>query len=743
MGVSKINFGNRTLIDLTGDTVTADSLQEGYTAHGADGEPIVGRGTGGGNSANYYSIEDEASNAIANNDYIPFYDSTGEVKTKILFSTLKAAIDTDTKDWASITGKPETFPPSSHTHSWDSITGKPDTFTPSSHTHDNITTSTLTSAKDANTVGANGKLTVDSFIAGSSQSLPDSSNAFTVMTSKNSDGTKAFQIAGSSTSHYAYFRNYADGTGWSNWYSMRNTNVTVTNNLTSSSSTGTALSAAQGYNLANGSARDSTKMPLAGGTFTGQVKSSYKGAGTWIGGVTNAAFTITGSGYSAWMCGPTQSGNISISTYTSTNSLYFGYAVSGRTDNSFNQQMSWDAANNILYAGKFSGKGNVNRVAKDANSALPGANSFILEEFNSGSNYNLPSNHWYFIFSMQGGDGNYGAQLALGMTTQGAYYRKYDNKTWSSWVAFKTQADINSAVAAAKVGTAGQAQVLSGYTFTNASTSGLTGTMTNRGSATNAVSVGVNTSSGNTYHRIPNGAYLTNAGSGYPEIVTPLSTYGGATTAQVLSGCTFTSTAGLKVTGSIGSKAAATYYTSTSDQTITSGQYLSGTQTIKAVTTSNISAGNIKKGVVVKVGDANNAGRIANVTGTYAPTLVNSKTLWSNSNTSTNFAEQTITLNASFRSYTLIRIRFRYSTTNSTVDEAYFTPSSLSSSKYGTNGYFFCAIGGNRESGTQRVRRIEYVSDTSFKISHASNIGKEGTSNSQLIPIDICGMVIS
>ena len=51
-------------------------------------------------------------------------------------------------------------------------------------------------------------------------------------------------------------------------------------------------------------------------------------------------------------------------------------------------------------------------------------------------------------------------------------------------------------------------------------------------------------------------------------------------------------------------KAAATYNTSTSDQTIPSGQYLTGTQTIKAVTTANISAANVKDGVTVKVGDA-------------------------------------------------------------------------------------------------------------------------------------------
>lgn len=46
MGVSKVIYGNNTLIDLTGDTVTADKLMSGETAHGADGNPIVGTATG-------------------------------------------------------------------------------------------------------------------------------------------------------------------------------------------------------------------------------------------------------------------------------------------------------------------------------------------------------------------------------------------------------------------------------------------------------------------------------------------------------------------------------------------------------------------------------------------------------------------------------------------------------------------------------------------------------------------------
>lgn len=42
---NKIIKGNEVVIDLTGDTVEASKLAEGYTAHGPDGAPIVGTNT--------------------------------------------------------------------------------------------------------------------------------------------------------------------------------------------------------------------------------------------------------------------------------------------------------------------------------------------------------------------------------------------------------------------------------------------------------------------------------------------------------------------------------------------------------------------------------------------------------------------------------------------------------------------------------------------------------------------------
>lgn len=48
---NKVILGDRTLIDLSSDTVTADKLLQGYTAHDKNGIAITGTNPGGGGSA--------------------------------------------------------------------------------------------------------------------------------------------------------------------------------------------------------------------------------------------------------------------------------------------------------------------------------------------------------------------------------------------------------------------------------------------------------------------------------------------------------------------------------------------------------------------------------------------------------------------------------------------------------------------------------------------------------------------
>ena len=74
----------------------------------------------------------------------------------------------------------------------------------------------------------------------------------------------------------------------------------------------------------------------------------------------------------------------------------------------------------------------------------------------------------------------------------------------------------------------------------------------------------------------------------------------------------------VSLTASVTTQAAQTLYPSSTDQTIASGRYLTGTQTVKAVTTTNLTADNIKSGVTVQVGDSADSDRVLSVTGTYS-----------------------------------------------------------------------------------------------------------------------------
>ena len=91
-------------------------------------------------------------------------------------------------------------------------------------------------------------------------------------------------------------------------------------------------------------------------------------------------------------------------------------------------------------------------------------------------------------------------------------------------------------------------------------------------------------------------------------------------TPTVSAGYVSSGTAGnssVSLTANVTTKVAATYHPSTTDQTISASQYLTGAQTIKAVTMTNLTATNIKKDVVVKIGDATDDDCVTTITGTY------------------------------------------------------------------------------------------------------------------------------
>ena len=91
-------------------------------------------------------------------------------------------------------------------------------------------------------------------------------------------------------------------------------------------------------------------------------------------------------------------------------------------------------------------------------------------------------------------------------------------------------------------------------------------------------------------------------------------------TPQVTPGYISAGTAGntsVELTATVTTKSSETFHPSTSDQTIAGDTYLTGTQTFKGVLLTNLDAANIKKDVVVKVGDSTDDDCVTSVTGTY------------------------------------------------------------------------------------------------------------------------------
>lgn len=192
-------------------------------------------------------------------------------------------------------------------------------------------------------------------------------------------------------------------------------------------------------------------------------------------------------------------------------------------------------------------------------------------------------------------------------------------------------------------GTASTTKPSSGY-FVSVKSAENTGTLTATPSVTsagygnadhhditgNTETVGANASA-ETYITVPGGSAATPATTitanptitvGSDGLITASYSGSKSITPTVSAGYVTAGTAGTVSTSGSNTQqltvqAATTYYPSTTAQSIASGKYLTGTQTIAAVALSGISAGNIKYGETVKVGDSADDDRITAVTGTF------------------------------------------------------------------------------------------------------------------------------
>lgn len=137
---------------------------------------------------------------------------------------------------------------------------------------------------------------------------------------------------------------------------------------------------------------------------------------TFATGDNNGTFKVTPSGGSAT--------NIAIkglgsAAYTASSA----YATASHTHNYAGSSTAGGPATLIAMA----------RVTKDSK-VFPGQNRVKFEEYTAGDSYNLPTNAWYHIISMQGADTRYGTQIAIGMTAnKRMYFRNYNESSWQDW----------------------------------------------------------------------------------------------------------------------------------------------------------------------------------------------------------------------------------------------------------------------------------------------------------------------
>ena len=132
--------------------------------------------------------------------------------------------------------------------------------------------------------------------------------------------------------------------------------------------------------------------------------------------------------------------------------------------------------------------------------------------------------------------------------------------------------------------------------------------------ATKAISAGsaqtpATTITSNPTISVSSGGLIT-ASNSKTQSITPTVSAG-----YVTAGSAGTVTVNGSNTSQISVQAAQTIHPSTTDQTISSGKYLTGAQTIKAVTVSGLTAANIKSGVTVKIGDSTDDDCVTSVAG--------------------------------------------------------------------------------------------------------------------------------
>ena len=138
---------------------------------------------------------------------------------------------------------------------------------------------------------------------------------------------------------------------------------------------------------------------------------------------------VFGLGSNQWIRGFIQYQN----TYDSAGDVYgqgwiyiqgphpYSWCITGTSSTGFSIQ--WSQEGNY-----------VERVLNGDANGTPNHNTFRIRELNgSAADQHLPTSAWYHIYDAMGPDGAYMTQLALGMTTDGVFYRRRSNSSFEVW----------------------------------------------------------------------------------------------------------------------------------------------------------------------------------------------------------------------------------------------------------------------------------------------------------------------
>lgn len=116
--------------------------------------------------------------------------------------------------------------------------------------------------------------------------------------------------------------------------------------------------------------------------------------------------------------------------------------------------------------------------------------------------------------------------------------------------------------------------------------------------------------------------------------------------------------------------------------------------------------------------------------------------LWTNSSPTSSFANQVVTLSDDINNYDYIKFYFRVSTSNGNSQNVIASVKDFKNLTDATTSNSFVSLSSpNEYTGSYRmVRRLNYVSATSVRINTSVRANGQGSDDTLIIPIAICGL---